>query len=80
MPVLAGMPLAAYGLEVVRYDLGLTGDDLVHEVQVTIEVRDQHLDSDLGRRALDRLDGLHPVLRSVVRQVVAVYAGDDGVA
>ncbi len=71
---------AADGLHVVGNDVGLSVNDLLHQFAVALEVGYQHLHGGVGVGLLDLADGLGPVGSAQVGQVVAVHAGDDGMA
>ena len=71
---------AGHGLQIVREHVGPGGEHGVDRAGVALEVAGQHLEHHLGQARLHRADRRRPVRRAAVAQVVAIDAGDHGVA
>src|SRR3546814_11294939 len=68
-----------HGLHVVGQHLGMALEDLLEEVRLAVEVRDQVLDTGAGVELMDLPHGLGIEPRSTVGKVVASDAGDGGI-
>jgi hypothetical protein len=55
-------------------------DDVLDELDITAEVGHEHVDDGVGRDVLHGLDHAVPVVRALVRELVAVHARDDRIA
>src|SRR3546814_1237623 len=67
-----------HGLHVVGQHLGMALEDLLEEVRLAVEVRDQVLDTGAGVELMDLPHGLGIEPRSTVGKVVASDAGRSG--
>ena len=70
---------ARHGLHVVVEDVRTGVEDARDRVEIAAKIRGQHFDAGLGKSGPDFANGLGEMLRTAIRQIVAIHRSNDDV-